>query len=418
MAKLFSQATYQALDSDGDPINGAKLNFYLTGTSTRHDTYTDNALSVAHTNPVVADSSGRFAPIYLQDADYKVVLTLADDTVVQTIDPVHGAEAVDPADLTTANVFTKTVTWKHGDDVASAAALSLGDGNIFDITGTTAITSIGTKGIGTVVILQFDGSLTLTHNATDLVLPGAQNIQTSAGDIAVLWEYASGDWRLASYQRAVGPIGGTALQTSATYTVLTTDHGKTIKAFASSTAITITLPAASAAGDGFEITVVKTDTTVNTVTIDGNGAETITAPGGERTTVVLASFSDRLKIVCNGTKWHTVDHRITFESTEQTITAAGSLTIPHGLGVQPKNILAWVINTTADLNYSVGDLVYVDTTSQDATTATGVSIVPDATNLNIRFGSNANVFTLLDKTTGNVSGITASSWNVVFKCWL
>ena len=71
---------------------------------------------------------------------------------------------------------------KKGADVASATALALGDdGNAFDITGTTAITSIDAIGVGTNVTLQFDGILTLTHHATDLILPTGANITTAAG---------------------------------------------------------------------------------------------------------------------------------------------------------------------------------------------------------------------------------------------
>lgn len=103
------------------------------------------------------------------------------------------------AGTTTANTFTKTQTWTKGTDVASAAALTLGDGNYFDITGTTAITSIGTKGVGTVIKLHFDGALTLTHHATDLILPGGANITTAAGDEAEFVEYATGDWRCVGY---------------------------------------------------------------------------------------------------------------------------------------------------------------------------------------------------------------------------
>ena len=103
------------------------------------------------------------------------------------------------------------IGWSKGADVASANALTLGtDGNYFDITGTTAITSIGTLGIGTVVLLHFDGILTLTHNATDLILPSGANITTAAGDEGMFVEYASGDWRCISYTRADGTalVGG------------------------------------------------------------------------------------------------------------------------------------------------------------------------------------------------------------------
>lgn len=90
-----------------------------------------------------------------------------------------------------------------GADIASAAALAPGaDGNYFDVTGTTAITSINTVAVGAVLRLHFDGVLTLTHNATDLILPGAANITTAAGDEAEFIEYAIGDWRCVNYQRA------------------------------------------------------------------------------------------------------------------------------------------------------------------------------------------------------------------------
>ena len=103
-----------------------------------------------------------------------------------------------------AGIFSQ-VRWAKGADVASANALVLGaDGNYFDITGTTAITSIGSLRIGTLVCLHFDGILTLTHHATDLILPSGANITTAAGDEAILIEYASGDWRCISYSPASG----------------------------------------------------------------------------------------------------------------------------------------------------------------------------------------------------------------------
>ena len=92
-----------------------------------------------------------------------------------------------------------------GSDISSATSLTLGkDGNLFDVTGTTTITTIGTQGIGSIVTLQFDAALTFTHHSTNLILPGAVNIITAAGDIAVMYEYASADWRCVSYTRASG----------------------------------------------------------------------------------------------------------------------------------------------------------------------------------------------------------------------
>lgn len=98
MARLFFMPKAVRIDSAGAPYAGAKINFYLTGTSTPTDSYTDNALGTPHANPVVADSAGQFAPIYLDpDVTYKAVITDSDDNVLDTVDPVHvpfGASAI------------------------------------------------------------------------------------------------------------------------------------------------------------------------------------------------------------------------------------------------------------------------------------------------------------------------------------
>ena len=88
--------------------------------------------------------------------------------------------------------------------------LTLGtDGNEFDITGTETVGKISAIAVGTVVALQFDGALTFTHHATDLILPGAANITTAAGDVAIMQEYATGDWRCLAYTKADGtPVVG------------------------------------------------------------------------------------------------------------------------------------------------------------------------------------------------------------------
>ena len=87
--------------------------------------------------------------------------------------------------------------WAVGGDIASATTLTIDtDGDYFDITGTTTITSFSSVGIGTVIKLHFDGALTLTHHSTNLVLPLGQNIITYNGLELTFVEYASTDWRL------------------------------------------------------------------------------------------------------------------------------------------------------------------------------------------------------------------------------
>ena len=101
-------------------------------------------------------------------------------------------------------------TWRKGADLASADPLVLGtDGNYFDVTGTTNFASI-TVVVGSLFMLQFDGVLTLTHNATTLDLPGEANITTAAGDSLIGFATAADQVHVISYTKA----DGTAVVTS------------------------------------------------------------------------------------------------------------------------------------------------------------------------------------------------------------
>lgn len=71
---------------------GAKLYFYQTGTTTDQSVYQTAAHDAsAHAQPVVADASGEFAPIYLDPEasfDYRARLTDSDDVVIWTVDSI------------------------------------------------------------------------------------------------------------------------------------------------------------------------------------------------------------------------------------------------------------------------------------------------------------------------------------------
>ena len=88
--------------------------------------------------------------------------------------------------------FTGTVTSAgavneaKGADIASATTTDIGaaTGNYVNVTGTTTITGLGTVAAGTRRVVTFTGVLTLTYNATSLILPSAASIITAAGDTA------------------------------------------------------------------------------------------------------------------------------------------------------------------------------------------------------------------------------------------
>lgn len=102
MAKRLLLPRSQAVGLDGRPLAGAKLLTYITGTSTPKPVFTDAALTVAHANPVVADSAGRFPAMFIGAGDYRTVLTDAADVVIATDDPVEGDAAVAAADIANA----------------------------------------------------------------------------------------------------------------------------------------------------------------------------------------------------------------------------------------------------------------------------------------------------------------------------
>lgn len=93
MANLFQPSLNRVTDSNGDPVPNARMYFYLTGTTTPATWYTDQAETTPGTNPLTADSSGKFTtPAYLSDTTtYRVRVTDASGTQLwPDADPVRG----------------------------------------------------------------------------------------------------------------------------------------------------------------------------------------------------------------------------------------------------------------------------------------------------------------------------------------
>lgn len=177
-------------------------------------------------------------------------------------------------------------------DIASAATTDIGAATapFVHVTGTTTITALGTVQAGTRRIVVFDGVLTLTHNATSLILPSGANITTAAGDVASFVSEGSGNWRCVDYVRASGQplVAGTAvvalgIACSDETTALTTGTAKAT--FRMPHAMTLTAVRASA----------TTAPTGATLTVDINeGGTTIlstklTIDAGEKTSTTAAT---------------------------------------------------------------------------------------------------------------------------------
>jgi hypothetical protein len=92
--------------------------------------------------------------------------------------------------------------------VASASTVDLGAQSTASVTisGIVTITSFGSSAVPfTIHPITFSGNLTLTYNATSLILPGAANIVTQANDVALAAYLGGGNWQVIAYTPATIP---------------------------------------------------------------------------------------------------------------------------------------------------------------------------------------------------------------------
>lgn len=108
-----------------------------------------------------------------------------------------------------------------------------------------------------------------------------------------------------------------------------------------------------------------------------------------------------------------------YTSSNQTITSAGSLTLAHSLSTEPKLIMVQVECQTAENNYSIGDKLFIPVGGSNllSNANAGASVVPDSTNLNIRYGSETACIDALNKTTGARVALTNANWQAIFHAW-
>ncbi len=87
---LFANAGYQFFDNNGQMLSGGKLYTYLAGTNTNLTTYNSSAGTVANSNPIILDSSGRLtSEIWVTNGvSSKYVLKTSTDALIATWDNI------------------------------------------------------------------------------------------------------------------------------------------------------------------------------------------------------------------------------------------------------------------------------------------------------------------------------------------
>ncbi len=104
-------------------------------------------------------------------------------------------------------------------------------------------------------------------------------------------------------------------------------------------------------------------------------------------------------------------------SAKQTITGSGALVLAHNLPGIPTLWYVILENKETEHNFSPGDQTR-PSAIQSSSNDQGVGIVPDGSDLDIRYGSGfgggSSVFSVVDQITGDVEIITNSKWEAIF----
>lgn len=194
------------IDTDGTPLTGGTVSCFEAGTTTPAKIYPtrDDATNDTNGSVSVTLSSDGGLIIWIDDITRKkLVIRDADGAIIPngTIDEISGEFDLSTSGLTLGGVLNTI----QGTNIASATTtdIATADGNYIVVTGTTTITGFGTVQAGAERLVKFSSSLTLTHNATSLILPTGANIYTRVGDILRAVSLGSGNWEVLWYKRKV-----------------------------------------------------------------------------------------------------------------------------------------------------------------------------------------------------------------------
>lgn len=151
----------------------------------------------------------------------------------------------------TNNIWTPPIGGSASTSIASATTCDLWSvpQSYVTITGTTTITALcgaSDSVVGTIKKVIFSGVLTLTYNATSLILPGAANITTAAGDTMEVISLGSGNVRVLFYSPATGKALVASSSSALAYNAIA-GLLPSSQSFSSSTSASMTITAGQAA---------------------------------------------------------------------------------------------------------------------------------------------------------------------------
>lgn len=173
----------KALDANANPYSGAKWFFYASGTTTPQTVFATSELTVAHANPVVADSSGKFPPVYFKNSlSYRGVLQDATGAVtLYDLDPINtsrtGGSNANDFGLSTAATASQNLSNLQDavDATDTGGALVIPVGNTFYSMDTTGGFSAAVQ-IDRAMTIVLEGDLKSTFGAIQANPPAIFNV--------------------------------------------------------------------------------------------------------------------------------------------------------------------------------------------------------------------------------------------------
>lgn len=245
---LFYSPRFQAFDTNGNVAAGAKLYFYTAGTTTAATVYSDLALSVPLSQPVVADSSGFFPAIYFANGNYKVVLQDANSVQLWSqdncfLDSTGEKKLIGSTSPGLGSAQNAFLSFYQLDGTTQTAYVGFNSTSQFQIQnanngGTVNVYAKNSSGTTkTLITADPAGAVTATYAGTTEISTADHTSTSATAGFQV--KFADGTLR------DVAPGVRTTSNTSLDYTVARTDSGKAI-VFQGSSGKTITLPTTAA----------------------------------------------------------------------------------------------------------------------------------------------------------------------------